>query len=41
MYNGMKNMKKLQYDETTTTMINSFFINSMEHYAAALDIIDF
>lgn len=40
-YNAMKNMKKLQYEKTTTTMVNAFFLNSMEHISAGLDFFDF
>lgn len=41
LYNGMKNMKGLPYPETTTTMVNEFMLNSMEHEAATLDLVDF
>jgi len=41
MYNGMKNMKGFNHPKTTTTMINSFIINTMEYHSAALDVIDF
>lgn len=40
-YNGMKNMKDLMHAKTTTTMVNGFFVNAMEHHSAGLDIIDF
>jgi len=41
IYYGMKNMKGFNHEKTTTTMVNSFVINTMEHSSAALDVIDF
>jgi hypothetical protein len=41
LYWGMTNMKDLPYPKTTTTMVNDFVLNTMEHKTAALDIIDF
>jgi len=40
IYNGMTNMKGLPYT-TTTTMVNDFVLNTMEHKTALLDIFDF
>lgn len=40
LYMGMKNMKKMQYEKTTTTMVNAFIINTMEHSSAGIDKID-
>jgi len=40
MFNGMSNMKGLPYPKTTTTMINDFVLNTMEHKSAGLDIFD-
>jgi len=34
-------MKDLPYPKTTTTMVNDFCLNTMEHTSAALDIFDF
>jgi len=41
IYWGMTNMKDLPYPKTTTTMVNDFCLNTMEHTSAALDILDF
>lgn len=41
LYWAMSNMKDLPYKKTTTTMTNDFFLNTMEHSAAALDEVDF
>lgn len=42
LYNGMKNMKLINtHAKTTTTMVNSFFINAMEEKSAGMDLIDF
>jgi len=34
-------MKDLPYKKTTTTMINDFMLNIMEHSSAGTDVIDF
>jgi len=34
-------MKGFNHKKTTTTMINSFLINTMEYHSASLDIYDF
>lgn len=34
-------MKDLPYPETTTTMVNDFVLNTMEHKSAGLDLFDF
>jgi len=41
IFNGMSNMKGLPYPNTTTTMVNDFVLNTMEHKSASLDIFDF
>jgi len=41
IYNGMTNMKGLPYPTTTTSMVNDFVLNTMEHHSALLDIFDF
>lgn len=41
LYWGMSNMKGLPYPETTTTMVNDFVLNTMDHESGALDMIDF
>lgn len=41
IYYGMKNMKGFNHEKTTTTMVNSFVINTMEHSSASLDMLDF
>jgi len=40
MFNGMSNMKGLPYPTTTTTMVNDFVLNTMEHKSAGLDVFD-
>jgi len=34
-------MKGLPYPATTTSMVNDFVLNTMEHHSALLDIFDF
>jgi len=34
-------MKGLPYPQTTTTMVNDFVLNTMDHKSALLDIFDF
>jgi len=41
LYWGMTNMKDLIYPKTTTTMVNQWMLNVMEHHSAAVDITDF
>jgi len=41
LYYGMTNMKDLAYPKTTTTMVNDFILNTMEHESSAVDITDF
>lgn len=37
----MTNMKDMQYKKTTTSMVNTFVLNSMEYKSAGLDLTDF
>lgn len=41
IYWGMTNMEGLPFEHTTTTMVNDFVLNTMEHASAALDPMDF
>lgn len=41
IFHAMENMKDLPYKKTTSSMVNSFVLNSCEYKSAGLDLTDF